>query len=153
MLKDVLKSRRNALQLKQAEVAKYVKVTPQTYLKWESGEYEPKASQVRKLAEILHVTESEICKGYLYNENGYDLINFMRKASVGLKYVDTISITELMFHFINDKNEFIRELDKELKFSYGFSIDEFREKKLTSNEERNARLAKKQIDDENDILL
>lgn len=151
MLKDVLKSRRNTLKLKQAEVAKYVKVTPQTYLKWESGEYEPKASQVKKLAEILKVTESEICKGYLYDEDGCDLIYFMRMISIGLKYIDTITMTQFIFHYVNEKNEFIEEINKELKLMHGYSLEEFRERKIPSDEEYHARLIKDHMDDETDI--
>ncbi|TXZ23625.1 helix-turn-helix transcriptional regulator, partial [Vibrio cholerae] len=44
MLEDVLKEMREKAGLKQSEVAEYVGVTPQTYMKWENGKNEPKAS-------------------------------------------------------------------------------------------------------------
>ncbi|WP_445947067.1 helix-turn-helix transcriptional regulator, partial [Shewanella sp.] len=50
MLKDVLKEARHRRGLKQEDVAKLVKVAKQTYLKWENGTTEPKASQVKDLA-------------------------------------------------------------------------------------------------------
>lgn len=48
MLQDVLKKTRLSLNLKQADVAEYVGITTQTYMKWENGKNEPKASHVRK---------------------------------------------------------------------------------------------------------
>lgn len=42
MLEDVLKEMREKAGLKQSEVAEYVGVTPQTYMKWENGKNEPK---------------------------------------------------------------------------------------------------------------
>ena len=63
MIFDVLKEAREKTNQSQAEVANKVGVTKQTYLKWENGVTEPKASQVNKLAEVLGVTETEICRG------------------------------------------------------------------------------------------
>jgi transcriptional regulator with XRE-family HTH domain len=51
--------------ISQTEIAEMVGVTKQTYLKWENGVTEPKASQVVKLAEALGVSETEICRGVL----------------------------------------------------------------------------------------
>lgn len=65
MLSDVLKEARYNINLSQTEVAESIGVTKQTYLKWENGTTEPKASQVAKLAQVLRVTESEICRGVL----------------------------------------------------------------------------------------
>lgn len=63
MISDVLKEAREKTGQSQSEVANKVGVTKQTYLKWENGVTEPKASQVSKLADVLNVTETEICKG------------------------------------------------------------------------------------------
>ena len=41
MLQDVLKDTRLSLNLKQADVAEYVGITTQTYMKWENGKNEP----------------------------------------------------------------------------------------------------------------
>ncbi|EIV0337215.1 helix-turn-helix transcriptional regulator, partial [Vibrio cholerae] len=69
MLKDVLKEMRERKQLKQSEVAEHVGVTAQTYMKWENGKNEPKASDIKKLAEILCVSESEICRGQKFDSD------------------------------------------------------------------------------------
>ncbi|HHE0570649.1 TPA: helix-turn-helix transcriptional regulator [Vibrio parahaemolyticus] len=63
MISDVLKEAREKTGQSQSDVADKVGVTKQTYLKWENGVTEPKASQVSKLADVLGVTETEICKG------------------------------------------------------------------------------------------
>ncbi len=65
MIDDVLKTARDNIKLSQTDVAEKLNVTKQTYLKWENGITEPKASQISKLAEVLKITESEICKGEL----------------------------------------------------------------------------------------
>ena len=72
MLQDVLKETRLSLNLKQADVAEYVGITTQTYMKWENGKNEPKASHVKKLAEILNISEMEICRGKLNNRISYE---------------------------------------------------------------------------------
>lgn len=46
--------------LTQLELANRVGVTPSTVYGWESGRYEPKARQFRKLAEVLGVRMEEI---------------------------------------------------------------------------------------------
>jgi len=63
MLKNVIREARLERNIKQEDVAAYVGVTVQTYSKWENGKTEPKASQVAKLADILKITEREICLG------------------------------------------------------------------------------------------
>ena len=60
MLKDVLKHTREAKGLKQAEVAEYVGVTAQTYMKWENGKNEPKAGDIKKLDARRRKIESNI---------------------------------------------------------------------------------------------
>lgn len=63
MLKDVIKDARLGKNLTQEQIASLVKVAKQTYIKWESGETEPKASQIRLLAQHLELTADEICNG------------------------------------------------------------------------------------------
>ncbi|SON48606.1 helix-turn-helix transcriptional regulator [Vibrio tapetis] len=63
MLKDVIKSARVERGYTQEQIAKLVKVAKQTYLKWENGETEPKATQIQLLAENLGLTANEICSG------------------------------------------------------------------------------------------
>jgi transcriptional regulator with XRE-family HTH domain len=65
VISSVLKEARTAKNISQSEIAEMVGVTKQTYLKWENGATEPKASQVVKLAEALSISETEICRGVL----------------------------------------------------------------------------------------
>lgn len=80
MLKDVLREARTKKGLKQEEVAEMVKVAKQTYLKWENGATEPKASQILNLSEVLDVTPNEICQGKRYHR--YQLDEFIIKQAV-----------------------------------------------------------------------
>lgn len=79
MIGSVLKEAREALNLKQEDVANIIKVTKQTYLKWENNSTEPKASQIKELAEALNITADEICNGKK-NQN-YDLEKFINKLA------------------------------------------------------------------------
>ncbi|MCX9562155.1 helix-turn-helix transcriptional regulator, partial [Vibrio cholerae] len=60
---ETLKNRRIELGIKQEAIAEEMDVTVQTIYKWEKGTTEPKASQVSKLAQILRLSEREICQG------------------------------------------------------------------------------------------
>ncbi|EGI17662.1 putative helix-turn-helix-containing protein [Escherichia coli M605] len=84
MLKDVLRLNREKLKLKQSDIADYVGVTTQTYMKWENGKNEPKASHIKKLSEILNVTANEICQGQIYDTH-YEAIDFMKKVRLTTK--------------------------------------------------------------------
>ncbi|EPH5257395.1 helix-turn-helix transcriptional regulator [Vibrio cholerae] len=112
MLKDVLKEMRERKQLKQSEVAEHVGVTAQTYMKWENGKNEPKASDIKKLAEILCVSESEICRGQKFDSDISE-IQFMKKTASIMKELDEVTFTSILFEFITDKKGFIEKLEKE----------------------------------------
>lgn len=112
MLKDVLKEMRERKQLKQSEVADYVGVTAQTYMKWENGKNEPKASDIKKLAEILSVSESEICRGRKFDNNINEL-QFMKKTASTMREIDEVTFTSILLEFIQDKEKFIQRLDAE----------------------------------------
>ena len=75
----VIKESRVSKSLKQTTVASHVGVTVQTYIKWESDETEPRASQIAKLSEILGVSSNSICKGV--TDKKHDLTEFMRYFS------------------------------------------------------------------------
>ena len=62
-LGEVIKDARLKKNMKQAEIAKEVGITVQTYIKWEADETEPKASQVVKLGKVLDLSANEICAG------------------------------------------------------------------------------------------
>lgn len=112
MLKDVLKEMRERKQLKQSEVAEHVGVTAQTYMKWENGKNEPKASDIKKLAEILGVSESEICRGQKFDSDISE-IQFMKKTASIMKELDEVTFTSILFEFITDKKGFMEKLEKE----------------------------------------
>ncbi|MCX9575752.1 helix-turn-helix transcriptional regulator [Vibrio cholerae] len=112
MLKDVLKEMRERKQLKQSEVAENVGVTAQTYMKWENGKNEPKASDIKKLAEILCVSESEICRGQKFDSDISE-IQFMKKTASIMKELDEVTFTSILFEFITDKKGFMEKLEKE----------------------------------------
>ena len=105
MLNNVIRDARIDINLKQEEVAKFVGVTIQTYSKWENGKTEPKASQVAKLAEILKVTEKEICLGQ--RVKNYSLEEFL------IKIDDIGSGTALMLATYNSCDH--EELFKHIK--------------------------------------
>ncbi|WP_413478791.1 helix-turn-helix transcriptional regulator [Vibrio hibernica] len=110
MLKDVLKAMREKKQLKQSEVAEYVGVTAQTYMKWENGKNEPKASDVKKLAEVLEISESEICRGATFSDD-IDMINFMQKTASIKHEIDPITFTMTLYEHIQDKKSFLKALE------------------------------------------
>jgi len=112
MLRDVLKEMRERKQLKQSEVAEYVGVTAQTYMKWENGKNEPKASDIKKLAEILSVSESEICRGKTFTTKVGEL-KFMKKTASIMNEIDEVTFTSTLFEFIQDKEGFLERLEKE----------------------------------------
>jgi transcriptional regulator with XRE-family HTH domain len=80
MLKDVIKSARLECGYTQEEIAKRVKVAKQTYLKWENGETEPKATQINLLARNLKITPNEICSGV--RNTKMDLDDFIVQLAV-----------------------------------------------------------------------
>ncbi|SHO23581.1 Putative uncharacterized protein [Moritella viscosa] len=122
MLKNVLREAREALHLKQTDVAEYVGVTTQTYLKWENGKNEPKASHLKKLTEILKITGSELIEGELINNN-VDQLSFMKKVSPARKFIDDVTFMSLIYDGIENKNKFLLELDQYVKKTHGFGLD------------------------------
>jgi len=111
MLQDVLKESRATLNLKQADIAEYVGVTTQTYMKWENGKNEPKASNVKKLAEILKVTEKEICSGELIKHLDSP-VPFMTELSKLKLFVSDIDMMITIFEHVEDEIEFLKALHK-----------------------------------------
>ena len=49
--------------IKQEELAEILSINTATLSRWENGHFEPNASTIKKLCEILHCTESEILNG------------------------------------------------------------------------------------------
>ncbi|EHO7308794.1 helix-turn-helix domain-containing protein [Salmonella enterica] len=111
MLKDILRARREQRKLKQSDMAKLLGVTTQTYLKWENGVYEPRASQIKRLAEILDISEIEICRGYLFQEpEYYDVIDFITEIDKHRQWVKDTEFMAIVYKYIYEKSKFINEL-------------------------------------------
>ena len=119
MLKDVLREAREARKLKQTEVAEYVGVTPQTYMKWENGKNEPKASNIKLLAEILKVSESEICRGEVKHFK-MEPLEFVRRVGILMNEVPQTEMLIGMHEFINDTEGFIKMLAEVSNYPYEF---------------------------------
>lgn len=112
MLKDILKAKREQRNLKQSDMAKLLGVTTQTYLKWENGVYEPRASHIKKLAEILDISEMEICRGYLFERhNEYDVIDFIKEIDRHRQWVKDTELMTIVYKYIYEKDKFINELE------------------------------------------
>lgn len=112
MLKDILRARREQRKLKQSDMAKLLGVTTQTYLKWENGVYEPRASQIKRLAEILDISEIEICRGYLFQEpEYYDVIDFITEIDKHRQWVKDTEFMAIVYKYIYEKGKFINELE------------------------------------------
>ncbi|EIJ1899749.1 helix-turn-helix transcriptional regulator [Salmonella enterica] len=112
MLKDVLRERRIALKLKQSEVAEKIGVKTQTYMKWENGIYEPKVSYISKLADVLLVSEREICKGELNESQGYDFDDFMMDYSYYQRIIGQLMIIRALYDNLGDAEEFKKDLER-----------------------------------------
>ncbi len=62
----------------QEELAQLLSITTVTLSRWENGHFEPKASVIKKLCEVLECTESELLNGPA--EASWELRLVMRKA-------------------------------------------------------------------------
>lgn len=92
-------------------MAKIIGVTTQTYLKWENGIYEPKATQIKNLAELLEITEIEICRGYLFKETEYyDVLAFIQEID-SMQFLSDIDLKEIIYKNIYDKKKFFIDLE------------------------------------------
>ncbi|RYU49596.1 XRE family transcriptional regulator [Aliivibrio finisterrensis] len=107
MLKDVIKSARMEKGYTQEEIAKLVKVAKQTYLKWENGDTEPKATQIGLLATHLGITANEICSGKRHGK--MSLEDFIIKSM--LARVPQELITMYSWRMIPDHEEFFSAIE------------------------------------------
>ncbi|GGI93555.1 helix-turn-helix transcriptional regulator [Shewanella gelidii] len=94
MLKDVLREARSKKNLKQEDVANILNITKQTYLKWENGATEPKASQIAALAKALDITPNEICQGELYTRYSLDQFIIELTATNARSELETLASWE-----------------------------------------------------------
>ncbi|TKE88942.1 helix-turn-helix transcriptional regulator [Vibrio sp. F12] len=118
MLKDVIKSARIDCGYTQEEIAKRVKVAKQTYLKWENGETEPKATQIKLLAEHLKITPNEICSGALNKK--MDLEEFI--IQMALSRVPNEVVTMYTWKTIPDHQAFFEDMKNLSRDDYDASV-------------------------------
>ena len=83
---EVIKKSRLKKNIKQADIAKEIGVTVQTYIKWEANQTEPRASQINKLSKILELPTSAICAGE--DSKKMDLIDFIIMFSKFDEHID-----------------------------------------------------------------
>ena len=114
MKENVLRKQRENLNLKQAEVAEYVGVTPQTYMKWENGKNEPKASDIGKLAQVLKISANEIVSGKILEKN-IDPILFMKEIARLESLLDVVTKTDILIKHVENVDELIKDLKQEVR--------------------------------------
>lgn len=109
-LGEVIKDARLKKNIKQAEIAKEVGITVQTYIKWEADETEPKASQVVKLGKVLDLSANEICAGKRsYKMN---LPSFMVAFSKIQQQASALELALSVWETVEDDQTFIDSVRK-----------------------------------------
>lgn len=136
MIGETLKEARGKTKLSQYDMADMLKITKQTYMKWENGITEPKASQVSELARILSITEEEICKGKLNRR--YSLEEFIYRLNKERPSPE-MQVLKL-WEMINDHDAFFRSLkpqsieeDSEMQAGEEYVDTVFREAEYMQN--------------------
>lgn len=107
---STIKERREALNMKQDDLAERVGVTVQTMSKWERDLTEPKASQVYKLAKALKVTERDICKGETTKKNDMDPLEFAKNVGRLISEIPHVEMLMSIYDYVEDKEGFLKEL-------------------------------------------
>ncbi|EKO3933819.1 helix-turn-helix transcriptional regulator [Vibrio fluvialis] len=115
---EVLKERRIELGIKQEDLAEQMDVTVQTVSKWERGITEPKASQVAKMAEILKLTEREICQGKKDPIGDMDPFAFMKMVGPLMNDVSETEVIMSIYEYLSDKEGFIESLAEQAQRPY-----------------------------------
>ena len=115
-LGEVIKNARLRKNIKQAEIAKDVGVTVQTYIKWEANETEPKASQVAKLSKALELSTNAICFG---EENQkMDLPGFMRVFSKIQQRASEFELALSIWESVENDETFIKSIRKNARLQF-----------------------------------
>ncbi|CAK2172253.1 putative transcriptional regulator [Vibrio crassostreae] len=102
----MLRAARERAGLTQEEIAKRIKVAKQTYLKWENGDTEPKATQIKLLAQELKISADEICNGVLFER--YALDDFIMEQMVSQAPPNIVTLRT--WQFIHDHQGYIESL-------------------------------------------
>lgn len=145
---QVIKDKRIEINLKQDAVADMMGVTVQTFSKWENERTEPKASQVAKLAEILELSEGEICRGQRLTSK-LDPLEFMQKVASNNALLNDVTVTSILYRCIEDQEKFLAKQDEAIKKLHGFSADDI--SNLSPEIEREAKFKKEILDDTEDL--
>lgn len=79
---EILKKRRTELKISQANIARQLDITRQSYFAWESGKTKPNSQNIERLADILGVSSS-------YFESEYKIVEtYLRLNSVNREKVE-----------------------------------------------------------------
>ncbi|EHM50222.1 helix-turn-helix transcriptional regulator [Cardiobacterium valvarum] len=115
-LGEVIKNARLRKNIKQAEIAKEIGVTVQTYIKWEANETEPKASQVAKLSKALGLSANAICSGE--ESQKMDLPAFMRVFSKIQQHASEFELALSIWEAIESDETFIKSIRKNARLGF-----------------------------------
>lgn len=109
-------------------MAEKLKITKQTYMKWENDLTEPKASQVVQLASILGISVEEVCRGKLNTR--YDLEHFILRLN-DMRPSPEMQVLKL-WEKLNDHEAFFESLEPKTEAQYYSQMadEEFINKKM-----------------------
>lgn len=133
---STIKERREALNIKQDDLAKQVGVTVQTMSKWERDITEPKASQVNKLSKTLKISEHDICKGESSQKEEMDPLEFAKDVGRLISEIPHVELLMNIYDYVDDKEGFLKELydATDDKFKWLSEAHEDMHKKHVENE-------------------
>ncbi|MFL7033298.1 helix-turn-helix transcriptional regulator [Vibrio lentus] len=128
MIGETLKVARSKTNLSQNDMAEKLKITKQTYMKWENDLTEPKASQVVQLASILGISVEEVCRGKLNTR--YDLEHFILRLN-DMRPSPEMQVLKL-WEKLNDHEAFFESLEPKTEAQYYSQMadEEFINKKM-----------------------
>ena len=82
----------------QEELAQLLSTTTVTLSRWENGHFEPKASTIKKLCEILCCTESELLNGSQEGKVELESVHIKRASKIIARWITEINIISLTYH-------------------------------------------------------
>ncbi|MGR5339919.1 helix-turn-helix domain-containing protein [Vibrio astriarenae] len=107
---EVLKERRIELSIKQEDLAEQVEVTVQTVSKWERGITEPKATQVAKLANVLKLSEREICQGSRNSTSQMEIVDFIGEVDSAMHAIPKTQFLIELYNHLDNQHEFVNNI-------------------------------------------
>ncbi|MGT2896050.1 LexA family transcriptional regulator [Streptococcus entericus] len=133
---EALKKRRTELNISQAEMARQLDITRQSYFTWESGKTKPNGQNIERLADILGVSTSyfeseyKIVETYLrlntvnrekVEDYAEELLTVQEESNViqlySIKVIDDIELSAGFGESVYDESEFV-EVFSDIDYSY-----------------------------------